>query len=552
MTSASVAPILEPQPESGKVPSIKDRRTQELVLALVGPVGAGVTKTATILSDIFKRRYAYTVHDVHVSNFIGQSASLVGKRVPAGQSRAEHIRLYQDIGTALRAEFGEAYLADKSIEQIAVDRTSDGYDKSGSGAAVPLPRRRVHIIDSLKNPGELNRLREVYGDILWVFGIFAPESVRQKRLKDDGLKDVEAMEIIKIDEEEGVDHGQRVSETMHHADFFVRNDKDNDVRLREVLDRYVDLIFGIAVHTPTQDESAMYEASSASSRSACLSRQVGAVIYSGSGELIGMGDNDVPKYGGGLYTEDDGDGDHRCYKWLRKLCHNDQQKDELYAAIHRELKCAGLLTKKGTVDQVILAVKKTDAKNLIEYSRAVHAEMEAIVSVARGHKVGIVGATMYTTTYPCHNCARHIVASGISRVVYIEPYVKSKAKTLHSDSISDTETKDDKKVFFLQYEGVAPKDMIKLFRLRPESPRKKFGMAIKRESTNADPTFAANLDGFDRREQLVAKQVADAEDKARSSAKNLGSADEKGKQDGGATKLPFSPEPGDDTGPGAA
>ncbi|MDN3612645.1 hypothetical protein QWZ16_23945 [Vibrio ostreicida] len=26
--------------------------------------------------------------------------------------------------------------------------------------------------------------------------------------------------------------------------------------------------------------------------------------------------------------------------------------------------------------------------------------------------------------FPCHNCAKHIVASGIKRVVYVEPYPK--------------------------------------------------------------------------------------------------------------------------------
>jgi deoxycytidylate deaminase len=35
----------------------------------------------------------------------------------------------------------------------------------------------------------------------------------------------------------------------------------------------------------------------------------------------------------------------------------------------------------------------------------------------------------------CHNCAKHIVAAGIRRVVYIEAYPKSKAADLHEDSI---------------------------------------------------------------------------------------------------------------------
>lgn len=46
-----------------------------------------------------------------------------------------------------------------------------------------------------------------------------------------------------------------------------------------------------------------------------------------------------------------------------------------------------------------------------------HAERDAI---ANAHRRGLVmqGATMYTTRFPCADCARAIVNSGIARVVY--------------------------------------------------------------------------------------------------------------------------------------
>src|SRR5579871_385409 len=62
--------------------------------------------------------------------------------------------------------------------------------------------------------------------------------------------------------------------------------------------------------------------------------------------------------------------------------------------------------------------------NVIEYGRCVHAEMAAIVDAAR-RGVAIAGCTLYTTTFPCHECARHIVAASIRQVVYIDPYPKS-------------------------------------------------------------------------------------------------------------------------------
>lgn len=52
---------------------------------------------------------------------------------------------------------------------------------------------------------------------------------------------------------------------------------------------------------------------------------------------------------------------------------------------------------------------------------AVHAEMNAILQCA---KMGVCceDATLYVTTYPCVNCMKAIIQSGIRKVVYIESY----------------------------------------------------------------------------------------------------------------------------------
>jgi cytidine deaminase len=60
--------------------------------------------------------------------------------------------------------------------------------------------------------------------------------------------------------------------------------------------------------------------------------------------------------------------------------------------------------------------------------------MVAITAAARrGVKIG--GGTLFTTTLPCHECTRNIIASGVKRVVYLEPYPKSRGEELYSDSI---------------------------------------------------------------------------------------------------------------------
>jgi dCMP deaminase len=51
--------------------------------------------------------------------------------------------------------------------------------------------------------------------------------------------------------------------------------------------------------------------------------------------------------------------------------------------------------------------------------RTIHAEQNAILYANR-HE--LIGATVYVTHYPCENCAKLLVQSGIKKVVYKHPY----------------------------------------------------------------------------------------------------------------------------------
>ncbi len=343
----------------------------------------------------------------------------------------------------------------------------------------------------------------------WQFTVFAPETIRETRLRELGIEKDDLAGIFTRDENdrEG-DHGQKVSKTAYLSDFFVRNDGQNDLRLTSVIDRFLEVVFNISVHTPTTDEAGMYAAVSAASKSACLSRQVGAAIYSEKGELLSVGWNDVPKGLGGLYSTNDGDEDHRCFKWKGKVCHNDRKKEELYSKVFKQLNEEGLLATGVDLQELRRQLLKTPVKDLIEYSRSIHAEMEAIVSAARSGKPGIVGGTLYTTTFPCHNCARHIVAAGISKVFYVEPYAKSLALELHSDSISVVEGADGK-CEFLQYEGVGPDSVLKLFHHGTE--RKADGKAVIHGKKVAHPVLPPPMDGFTTHEKRVIRMLEKAE-----------------------------------------
>lgn len=455
---------------------------------------------------------------------------MVGLSRPDSRCREyERVDSLQTIGNRLREVGSFVFLAEKVVEEIATNRVDDGWEDEGLGAAKkPIALRKAHIIDSLKNPAEVKLLRQVYGDVFWLIGVFAPEGVRQARLKSKNVDDsTEAAKMMKRDKEERDLFGQQVAKTMYEADFFVRNDKPNIKQLTETVSRFLEILFGISVCTPTLHESAMYAAVSASSRSACLSRQVGAAIYSKTGEELGVGCNDVPRFGGSLYKSEDAGEDHRCFLWGGRICHNDHEKDQIYKDVAKVLFGPGgiqdalssafaesrvidkadkqeverILTDQAIRRKTEMLLAKTEIRNLIEFSRSVHAEMEAIISAARSQKAGLVGSTIYTTVFPCHNCARHIVAAGIHEVIYIEPYPKSKAVDLHNDAVSMDDKERGKKVIFLQYEGIAPKNFVRLFRHGAE--RKIDGHVVIRDKKTARPVFPPPLDGFATREALV-------------------------------------------------
>ena len=109
-------------------------------------------------------------------------------------------------------------------------------------------------------------------------------------------------------------------------------------------------------------------------------------------------------------------------------------------------------------------IKGTRLASLLEFGRIVHAEMTCLMDAAK-RGLSVEGATLYCTTFPCHMCARHIIAAGINRVVFIEPYPKSMAQELYNDIISvDGNIENTSKVSFEPFVGVSPNKYINMFK----------------------------------------------------------------------------------------
>jgi deoxycytidylate deaminase len=324
--------------------------------------------------------------------------------------------------------------------------------------------RHAFIVNSLKHPDEVHRLRQIYPRGFHLFGVHPDENVRLAYMKRKGISDIDIARLIERDQDEHLPFGQRVNDTFHMSDFFVRLEKVRP-KLENSIIRIFHILFGDPYKTPTFEEFAMFLAFTSSLRSADISRQVGAVVTNGE-EILATGANDCPKFGGGLYwpelnpethtIEDKQDG----RDYMRGEDSNKIEQRKIMDGILEKAKMRGLDTEK--LKEVL---EESRIRDLTEYGRVVHAEMEALLSCARNN-VNTRGGQLFSTTFPCHNCAKHIVAAGIKRVVFIEPYQKSKAAEFHSDSISVGFSSSQNTVRFEPFVGIGPRRFFDLFSVR--------------------------------------------------------------------------------------
>lgn len=447
--------------------------SKELVLALIGYAGAGTSAAASRIGLLLEAS-GYVVKIIKFSDLIsgldGQPVKEIESGLKEGRSKFERATHFQDRGDGVRRKYGSFALSSAAVKSIKAARVDLDVNS----------QKIAYILDSIKHPDEVNLLRRVYDSTFRLIAVHCDYDKRFSRLcgvetssaKYRGVGPSDVKKFMDRDAKDSEnDNGQRVRDAFHLADFFLDNTLDSaaGAGMNADIDRFINLLLGNGLVRPTSGEKAIYVAYASALQAACLSRQVGSALISSDGRLVATGKNDPPKFGGGTYDEDSTP-DHRCFAWNFSNgeisfvgCHNDRKKADLYRdiSIWMAERLALPVAAKIVPEEIVLgqdaavARRQTlqDAigaafmdvpdllegmpgvKDAIEYSRSIHAEMAALMAAARGG-ISTKGATMYVTVFPCHNCARHLVAAGVEAVFYIEPYVKSLAFELHSDSIS--------------------------------------------------------------------------------------------------------------------
>lgn len=445
----------------------------ELIFGIAGPIGTDMDNITKVLEECLQTMKYESIHIKLTSEMLKFSAKVDEKE---NDGRFSQYWWKMNYANTLRKD----YKSPDTLGRIAINAIRRCRGNINGDPNKPL-NNKAYIVRQLKHPAEVYLLRKVYGQHFVLISAYAPEDSRKRKLMEDikateptqeSPSDIEykAARLIERDASEvGERSGQQLRDTYHLADVFV--DGIAIDKMRKGLMRFIHAFFGRTDITPQKDEYGMYAAKSASLRSADLSRQVGAAIFSKEGELICQGSNEVPKALGGTYWDGE-EPDHRDIK--KGFDPNDHLKREVLRDLVERLRLAGhlsdLVLEYGNdaeiVQRLIFQAQNETTKedgpladswlmDLTEYGRVVHAEMHAICDAARLGK-SVKGGTLFGTTFPCHNCTKHIIAAGISRVVYMEPYPKSRAKELHEDEIELESDMDTRRVSFVPFLGISP------------------------------------------------------------------------------------------------
>ena len=512
--------------------ALPENPVPELVVAFVRPQG---TRNDPATKHIRQRLedHGYICKEIKISRILEQMAQFVSSVHPeAGAFKVEKgfKRTLQLMrwGDTFRNAMTPYEMARLVVTEIVRLRPSVQKSAVGKHAGV------AYLVNNLMHPTEVSLLRSIYRQRFFLVATHQPQKARRENLEadykgDGGDAPNEASLVVRIDSGErpaempetfpfdfsGSSTTLNINDTFHRADVFVAHDNYKDV-----VDRWIEQLFSNPFGAPNRDEFGMGLAYSSARLSTALGRAVGAAIISEEtlGDLSGVlavGWNDAAEPGGGLGTaasatpvqehltdEEVDPSDARRVEAVKELL--GRLFDPMWASIDAGAPADGLTEPQEALarwlqgmrkeaeelppltDEMVVAMASLPAIGssrvfgLIEFGRAVHAEMAAITSAAR-RGISIDGATMLVTTFPCHECARNIVAAGVRRVVFVEPYGKSLTSDLYTHSIVNLAVEggnDAKRVRMEPFVGISPSRFDDLFSILP----RKYGIkeALKR------------------------------------------------------------------------
>ncbi|HZQ20858.1 MAG TPA: deaminase [Terriglobales bacterium] len=370
-----------------------------VIVGLTGAFGSGCTTAAKYLRDT--RGFV----PVRLSDSIRAEWSKNHKEDP---SRLD----LQKIGDELRQKNHAGILVELALSEL---------EKKNGGK---LPESVV--IDGIRNLGEISYLRDVYGFRFTLAAILASSEARWARIgtayTDKGLGLAEFVADDQRDQNEETDYGQQVELCVDKADILINNTVISTPEFQKKVVELIDLATGKRTRSAMQTEILMNIAFSSAHSSKCIKRHVGAVVADANGQVVSAGYNENPLGTNPCIEEPE----------YHQQCFRDIMRNEHFETLSKKgARCPvcgeKIIFQPGPPWRCKACTDKGAKTNLesfffpdraMNWCTAVHAEVWAILAAGERSRGGV----LYTTTFPCAQCAEKIVQAGIVKVIFTEPY----------------------------------------------------------------------------------------------------------------------------------
>lgn len=383
-----------------------------VAIGITGPFGSGSTTGAQFLKD------AKDYMHVRLSKFVKEE----WERKHPGQSYTRTD--LQNLGNDMRKMAkNPGILVERALGELESETTTFS---------------RI-AFDGIRNLGEIEALRARFGLHFYLFAFECQPSGRWDRVKEKeyfpkGLTEVDFTSDNDEDRDQENVNGQQVQLCVDQADVLINNESTISLeRMKTTLRDHLDLATGATTRYPTPGEMYMNLAYSCSHGSKCLKRQVGAVIVAAEpdkvGEVVAVGFNENPLPTSPCVEEP-------CYgavpeRNIPGKCFRDIERHKSFVQLANQQRrcprCGQIINPPEREKPPWLCSNADCSVNLEKFfwperamtlCTAVHAEVRAILA-GQGRTSG---ATLYSTTFPCFQCAEKIAHVGIPFVVYTEPY----------------------------------------------------------------------------------------------------------------------------------
>lgn len=287
------------------------------------------------------------------------------------------------------------------------------------------------VIDAIRNPYEGFFLKRRYANF-YLVSINTSNSERlrslreYRKLSDGEIKGLDGKEYPnKISGAEKF-VAQNIQECIEVSDIHIHNSKSSEFSHNDLVSQlawYITLMMHPGLIMPTSIENCMQIAYTAKQNSGCISRQVGAVVTDDTYSVKSVGWNSTPQ------------GQIPCLlRSAEDLIEGRNKSDysdyELKDPVFREAlnaKYSNLIaTNKDSNRNFSFCFKSIQneiegEKNQV-HTRALHAEENAFMQIAKHGGQKLLGGVLFTTASPCELCAKKAYQLGLKKIVYIDPY----------------------------------------------------------------------------------------------------------------------------------